>query len=447
MQTQRRASERDPSPAFPSAPAAPAAEIFRLKKLYELSMTLSGDPVDIFNYVAKMIGELFDLKVVCLSEIRGNELFFLSVYVQGTIYSNAGTCPLSITPCATVEESKDIRIYDKVIERFPEASFLRDHDAYSYCGFPTLSNEGKVVAVTCMLDDRPREFSEEDQEILRIFGQRIGMEIERQHHIVEREKVEEELRRHRDHLEALVESRTAQLKAAQDELIRKERLATLGQLNATVSHELRNPLAAIRNSLYPIAEKARDKGLGIESAIDRIERNVTRCDNIITELLDFTRIQKLEYKNVNIDDWLATDVIRELQITDGVQLRERLESHVDADIDPALLRRAILNVIENARQAMQTSERGASKPPVLTIASTTTDSSFNVIIGDTGPGIDPEIREHLFEPLYSTKGFGVGLGLPLVKQVVEQHGGKVAITTEVGQGTEVTLTLPLRRIH
>ena len=150
-----------------------------LKRLYELSMTLSGDPMDIFVHVARMIGELLDVKVVCLSEIRGSELYFLSVYAQGQIHIDAGHCAIAITPCATVEASKEIRIYDRVMERFPKAQFLRDHDAYAYCGFPSLDNAGKVVAVTCLLDDRPREFDEEDQSFLIIAGQRIGMEIAR----------------------------------------------------------------------------------------------------------------------------------------------------------------------------------------------------------------------------------------------------------------------------
>ena len=79
--------------------------------------------------------------------------------------------------------AQDVRIYDHVKERFPDALFLQQHNAHSYCGFPCLGNDGKVKAVTCLLDDKPREYTEEDIEILRIFGQRIGMEIERQEHI------------------------------------------------------------------------------------------------------------------------------------------------------------------------------------------------------------------------------------------------------------------------
>ncbi len=164
-------------------------QVNRLKKLFELSLTLSGDPMEIFQHAAKMIGELLEVKIVCLSEIQGEQLKFLAVYLAGEIYSNAGSCLLAITPCATVEQSKDIRVYDRVKELFPEATFLQDHNAYAYCGFPSLDNHGKVVAVTCLLDDKPHDFTHEDQEILRIIGQRIGMEIERKHNLEEKELI------------------------------------------------------------------------------------------------------------------------------------------------------------------------------------------------------------------------------------------------------------------
>ncbi|MCQ8105457.1 EAL domain-containing protein [Methylomonas sp. SURF-2] len=158
---------------------ASARQIDRLKRLYELSLLMSGDPMEVFAYAARMIGELLAVKVVCLSEIQGDQLQFLSVYVQGDIFTNAGSCQLAVTPCATVEAAKDIRVIQNVAAQFPRAAFLRQHNAYSYCGFPALDNAGNVVAVTCLLDDKPRDFTEQDLELLRIIGQRIGMELER----------------------------------------------------------------------------------------------------------------------------------------------------------------------------------------------------------------------------------------------------------------------------
>lgn len=168
--------------------------VLRMKKLYELSMTVAGEPIEVFKRVANMIGEVFDVRVVCLSEIRGDELFFISVYVDGEVSVDVGHCPLDTTPCATVESDKDLRMYDEVIEKFPQAGFLKTHNAHSYCGFPVLGSDGEVLAVTCLLDDKPHEFSEDDQDLLRIFGQRIGLEIERKRYLSAKSEAEEKYR-------------------------------------------------------------------------------------------------------------------------------------------------------------------------------------------------------------------------------------------------------------
>jgi diguanylate cyclase (GGDEF)-like protein/PAS domain S-box-containing protein len=166
-----------------------------LQKLSELSMTLSGDPIDIFKSVAQMIGELFNVPVVCLLEIRGDELDFLSVYDKGTVATNAGSCPINITPCATVRETKDMRIYQNVLEKFPKASFLKTYNAFSYCGFPSLDSVGKVISVTCLLDYKPREYSNEEKNLLEIFAQRIGVEMERKQYLAEHRRTEEALKK------------------------------------------------------------------------------------------------------------------------------------------------------------------------------------------------------------------------------------------------------------
>jgi PAS domain S-box-containing protein len=170
-----------------------ARHVDRLKQLSELSLMLSGDPGVVFERVVRLIGELFAVKVVCLSEIAGKELLFRAVYVEGQVFANAGGCPLEITPCATVEQHKEIQVYDRVAELFPQAAFLREHRAHAYCGFPALDNAGRVVAVTCLLDDQPHEFTEEDQHLLRIIGQRLATEVERGKIVAERTKTDQAL--------------------------------------------------------------------------------------------------------------------------------------------------------------------------------------------------------------------------------------------------------------
>lgn len=263
--------------------------------------------------------------------------------------------------------------------------------------------------------------------------------------ITDRKRIEEELARHRDHLEERVAERGRELEAAHDELLRKERLATLGQLTATVSHELRNPLGAIRPSLFLIKRRVEEGDERMRHAVERIERSVTRCDHIIDELLDFTRIRTLERETLPFDRWLE-ELLDEQPIPEGIALQlERGLAERRLSIDPHRLRRAVINVVENAIHALQEErpdDAPAGEPPRLTVATAERDGRIEIRVEDNGPGIPEEILPKVFEPLYSTKGFGVGLGLPTVKQILEQHGGDIEITTEHGRGTTMVLWLP-----
>ena len=258
----------------------------------------------------------------------------------------------------------------------------------------------------------------------------------------ERKRAQEELARYRDRLEELVAERTTALEAAQHQLIQKERLATLGQLTATVSHELRNPLGTIRGSLFLIAQRVRDKGFGVEFILDRADRSIARCDNIIGELLSYTRTRDLDLQRTKLDSWLV-EVLAEQALPRGVSLQQTLRAPVEVSLDPDRFRQVVVNILRNACEALAGVAEGGGGNSLLRIKTRVAANRAEILFEDTGPGIPADVKEHIFEPLYSTKGFGVGLGLPIVQQIMEQHRGGVEITSEVGQGTQVLLWLPL----
>ncbi len=146
-----------------------------------------------------------------------------------------------------------------------------------------------------------------------------------------------------------VEERTAELKSAQGELVRKERLSALGQLTATMAHELRNPLSAIRNTLFAVKETASSKGVDLERPISRVERSVARCDRIINDLLDYTRVKELHLAEVAPDAWIE-EVLGEQRLPAGVELetparrglhdRHRSRAHAPRAHQPRRQRRA-----------------------------------------------------------------------------------------------------------
>ncbi|HTY66933.1 MAG TPA: ATP-binding protein [Alphaproteobacteria bacterium] len=257
-------------------------------------------------------------------------------------------------------------------------------------------------------------------------------------------KAEEELRQLNVTLEERVVQRT-------EELARANRLATLGKLTATVSHELRNPLAVIRNTVFALGEAAKANNLNFDRSLKRIERNVIRCNEIITELLDYTRTRKLDAAPRLFDEWLV-EILNDYEVPAGIALRRQLDAAgAEVTFDSGRLQRVFVNLLDNARDAINDGRSmpapGTARESSITVRTKVVAGRFQVVVSDTGAGIPPEVFPKIFEPLFSTKGFGIGLGLPTVKQIIEQHGGDIQIDSSVGQGTTVTLWLPLFRVQ
>ena len=241
-------------------------------------------------------------------------------------------------------------------------------------------------------------------------------------------------------LQRRVEERTAALKTAQSELVRKERLSALGQLTATMAHELRNPLSAIRNTLFAVKETAATSGLNLERPLGRVERSVERCDRIINDLLDYTRVKDLHRSTLAPDPWIE-EVLGEQRLAADISVVRKFGADCMIAIDPERMRRVLINLLDNAAQAMTEADRERK----ITISTALVGNRFELAIEDTGSGIPSDILPKVFEPLFSTKSFGTGLGLPMVKQIIEQHGGTIVITSESGKGTKVTVRLETAR--
>jgi len=257
--------------------------------------------------------------------------------------------------------------------------------------------------------------------------------------ITDRKRVEAIQARHRDHLEELVRERTEALEDAHQQLLRKERLAALGQLIATVSHEMRNPLGTVRTCFYTLRERLPGDDPDLERILKRADRNIQRCDRIIQELLDYTRAPSLQRQRTDLDRWLHA-LLDEYELPKGVELDRRFAAGAEVPFDRDRFGRCVLNVVQNAVQAVQESGVRARR---VVVGSRLAAANVEIRVADTGPGMDRRQVTRMFEPLFSTKSFGVGLGMPIVRQIMRQHQGGVEVESEPGRGTAVTLWLPL----
>jgi two-component system NtrC family sensor kinase len=249
-------------------------------------------------------------------------------------------------------------------------------------------------------------------------------------------------------LERQVEERTAALRAAQDQLVRSEKLSSLGKLSASIAHEINNPLAGIL-TFAKLTIRTLDQGApddptrkALIKHLHLVERETERCSAIVRNLLDFARERPLALRDTNvhavIDEALQL-LGNQIQIQ-GVTLERKLAPVPPVDGDFGQLRQAFVNVIMNACEAMQ---RGGK----LVIETALVDDGrwVETAFEDTGPGIPPDHLPKIFDPFFTTKEKGTGLGLSVVYGIVERHGGKIEITTDVGKGTRVTVRLPPRK--
>jgi signal transduction histidine kinase len=248
-------------------------------------------------------------------------------------------------------------------------------------------------------------------------------------------------------------SNIQRLKEAQDEIVRKGKLAQLGQLTATVAHEIRNPLGSVKTALYLVERKVEGKGLALEKQLERINNGIRRCDKIITELLDFARSKSLQQGFVSIDEWVQAIVNEEAKnLPPIVQISCDLGlGDIKASFDPDRMRRVIINLLSNASEAMVGNGKCAGEfviqEPKIVVTTRLVSNNIEITVADNGPGISDENMQRIREPLFTTKSFGVGLGLPEVEKILEHHEGGLRIKSKLGEGAAMTAWFPFAKLE
>jgi PAS domain S-box-containing protein len=258
--------------------------------------------------------------------------------------------------------------------------------------------------------------------------------------ITRRKQDEQILRSWKDELELRVEERTAELMEAQIQLERKRRLADIGMLASTVAHELRNPLAVIKAAVYNISRKKHDAVF--DKHLYSIEKKIQESNQIINNLLMYSRIKQPFYEAVALID-LLHDCLETVQAR---YVGRSLTFHGEcgpveglvAMLDRYQITEVINNLLTNAAQAVF-SEAGGS----VTLSAFSESGIVTINVTDTGAGIEAGDLALVFDPFFTRKSKGTGLGLTICKELVSLHNGSINIVSERGAGTTVSVVLPL----
>lgn len=250
---------------------------------------------------------------------------------------------------------------------------------------------------------------------------------------------------------------TDSLQEAQEELLHREKLAMLGQLAGGVGNELRNPLGVMNNAVFFLKDALSGSDETVTEYLDVIKNEIDNSHRIISDFIDFFRTKTPLPKPVPVHDLLSACLEKCAIPADVTVTTDLLETFPLFNVDPVQIMQVFQNLITNAVQAMP--QGGSLRISARNVSSLEPGvSSFNprpetrnlqhegdfieIAIEDCGPGIAPENMERIFQPLFSTKSRGIGLGLPISKNLVEANGGRIEVASESGKGTVFTVSLP-----
>jgi len=288
-----------------------------------------------------------------------------------------------------------------------------------------------VGALVVAKDTGQRPFGQSDIEIISILSSQTAAFLENVRLL---RQVEEW---NRD-LEKRVRERTAELRETQDQLLRSERLATIGKLGAGVAHELRNPLGVINNSVYYLRARLGDNDSKVSKHLGIIGREVETANGIITDLMGFVKSDQVKRSSVR-PELLIQRSLERAMLPDEVCVH----THLAEDLPPLLvdtdkIEQIFINLINNAAQAMP----GGGE---LYVSAELQDNYVEFVFRDTGMGIPVDDLQKIFEPLFTTKAKGIGLGLSIVKLLVEAHQGEIKVKSKGGEGASFIVRLPCEK--
>ena len=322
-----------------------------------------------------------------------------------------------------------------IVEELSADTLAASHGLHGAAVSVPVFTEGALIGQFTIYAMGPHSFAPEERNLLRTIATEFGTALSKLEAQAAAHHYAEELAQYSAHLEELVEKRTAQLRDV-------ERLAGIGETAAMIGHDLRNPLQGLqyivdlqrlRFERMSPAERSRDEWQKEQALFAKISDQIFYMDKIVGDLQDYARPIVPEREEIVVEK-LIEDVVQSLPHTDGVRIATEVPD-LQLMADPHLMHRVLANLILNAVQAMP--DGGT-----VTVSASTNDGSVAISVHDTGIGIPNDAQEKLFKPLFTGKAKGTGLGLAVVKRIVEAHVGQITVESQVGKGSTFTVNLP-----
>ena len=400
-------------------------ENFEIQRMINSLLRLSLKDIDLEELLRQSLGMIVSIpwldfdSMACIflfEDEPGILALKAQIGLQDHLQNNCKHVSLGKCICGNAAQKKEIQFVNCFDERH-EIKYEGMVDHSHYC-VPILFVDRLLGVINIRIKSGSHRDRKKDEFLAAIASSLAG--------IIQRKQAEQELVK------------------TQKDLVNAKRLSDIGTLSATVAHELRNPLSAIRVATYNIKRKTQT--LLLDKHLANIEKKVVESDQIINNLLFYSRIKTPHYENVNLHDILSECIesVKKQNLKQKILIDRKIKSikNIYVEADPLQMQELFSNILNNAYDAL--SVEGGK----IEIEAESYENEFiKVCIKDNGVGIDSKDLEKVYEPFFTTKSKGTGLGLSVCYQIADLHGGGIEIESEKGKGTSVTVVLPLKRVE
>ena len=406
-----------------------ADEAFRLIVVGTAATTGNDFFQSLVKHMAQVLRARYAFVTTCDDEKHARTLAFW----KGDGFGENFDFDVADTPCERVLHGEVCHYRQALQGLFPRDKLLADWQVESYLGVPMLDRSNRVIGHLAILDDKPMEADSRAIDLLKIFASRAAAELNRQ-------KAEDEL-------QAALEERE-RMREELARLVHLNRVSTMGELAASLAHEIKQPISAAMTDARTCSRwitRDRPDLAEAQAAASRVVKDVARASEIIGRVRSLFKKDSLQREEVDINE-LIQEMIALLR-SEASKHSILIDSDFSVDLPPMMadrvqLQQVLMNLMLNGIEAM----KSMNTPGKLKIKSQQDDSGQLLIsVMDTGVGVPAEKLDQIFNPFFTSKPEGTGMGLPISRSIIQSHGGRLWADPNPESGSIFRFTLPIER--